>query len=63
MKTKQVRPQRRLLGGESAMDGDRIIIIDENEMQKNNSKVSKKIRVRPLYDKSNWCQPAIAKVR
>ena len=47
------------------MDGDRIklIIIDENEMQKNNSKVSKKIRVRPLYDKSNWCQPAIAKVR
>jgi len=63
LKTKQVRPQRRLLGGESAMDGDRIIIIDENEMPKNNSKVSKKIRVRPLYDKSNWCQPAIAKVR
>jgi len=45
LKTKQVRPQRRLLGGESGMDGDRIIIIDENEMQKNNSKVSKKIRV------------------
>jgi len=45
LKTKQVRPQRRLLGGESAMDGDRIIIIDENEMPKNNSKVSKKIRV------------------
>jgi len=24
MKTKQVRPQRRLLGGESAVEGDRI---------------------------------------
>jgi len=27
LKTKQVRPQRRLLGGESAVEGDRIIII------------------------------------
>ena len=30
MKTKQVRPQRRLLGGESAVEGDRIYPLESH---------------------------------
>ena len=30
LKTKQVRPQRRLLGGESAVEGDRISPLETN---------------------------------
>jgi len=30
LKTKQVRPQRRLLGGESAVEGDRITPLESH---------------------------------
>ena len=62
MKTKQVRPQRRLLGGESAVEGDRISLLESHRQPLEQYAVSLVSSVTAVIRRPSSCTNSTARL-